>query len=98
MARPPGQLPPPDDSGPGGDRGSEVREFLVIRPMANHIDITSPSESYKNNNADEPAFHLGIALPYEEEGSCNPGISGLHGAAGPARPVTDGGPCLGPPQ
>lgn len=35
MARLLSQLPPPDDAGPGGDRGSEVREFLVIRPMPN---------------------------------------------------------------
>ena len=25
------------------------------------------SKSYKNNNIDEPAFHVGIALPFAEE-------------------------------
>lgn len=27
--------------------------------------------SYKNNNIDEPAFYVGMALPCEEEGGCS---------------------------
>jgi hypothetical protein len=31
------------------------------------LTLISPTNSYKNNNVNEPAFHLGVALPSEEE-------------------------------
>jgi hypothetical protein len=34
------------------------------------LTLNYPTKSYKNNNVNEPALHVGVALPSEEERGC----------------------------